>query len=88
MTSFFSKLYTLGYVHGAEQKYHGWNPQNICTARRKISPRVIKRGEGGYAQVNVPMVGFRQFVKGNSCFQFQGVKSNFFKGLGVGSNWY
>ena len=36
----------LWYVHGAKHKYHGWNPQNICTVRRKLSPR-IKRGGGG-----------------------------------------
>ena len=72
----------LWYVHCAKHKYHGWYPQNICTAR-KLSPRVIKRGVGGsYAQVYVPMVGFRQFVKGNSCFQFSMYKIDFFQRIG------
>ena len=81
-------------MHGANLKTSSMdeNPKIFvqleeCTTRRKLSPRSIKRG-GVYAQVYVPMAGLRQFVKGNSCFQFSRYKIVlfFFKGLGVGSN--
>ena len=46
---FVSFLKHFWYVHGAKHTYHGLNPQNICTAKKKLLPNVVSRktGDGG-----------------------------------------
>ena len=35
------------YVHGAKQSYHGWNPQDLCTAKINYHQVVMSKEGGG-----------------------------------------
>ena len=79
------------YVHAAQHSYHGWNPQDICTAKINYHQVVMSKEGGGGLSSSLCTYGRIYTIRQEKFLLFSILRYKinfFFKGLGGSSNWY